>query len=180
MDLEDGLTPIERTGARMFFNVSVQSAFALEDPNMRFGMEFNNADAREVGQAKTMAEVVHKVYRADIDGGSVTFEANPPNTPALSRVVVQGGGAVAIIDAVLGGFKTAEFFTPLEQKPLERSDNAPVKENLGNRMVRLVISDNVTAEHDVAALFSWSSGSDKKMVLEMMAWPINKNADLRT
>ncbi|MEO9970027.1 MAG: hypothetical protein ABJG15_09430 [Hyphomonadaceae bacterium] len=180
MDLEDGLTPIERTGARMFFNVSVQSAFALEDPNMRFGTEFNNADAREAGQAKTMAEVVHKVYHADIDGGSVAFESNPPNTPALSRVVVQGGGAVAIIDAVLAGFKAAEYFTPLEQKPLERSEDAPVRENVGNRMVRLVISDKVAAEHDVAALFSWSSGSDKKMVLEMMAWPINKNADLRT
>lgn len=180
MDLDNGLLPIERTAARMFFNVSVQSAFALEDPNKRFGIEFKNAEATEAGNARTIASVAHKIYEATIDDGTVAFETNPPNTPGLSRVLVRGGGAVTIIDTVLRGFKAAEFFSPIEQKPLEFSDEASVEAHMGNRIVRLVISDEVAAEHDVAALFSWSSGSDKKIALEMMAWPINKNAELRT
>lgn len=175
----NGLSPIENTAARMFFNVSIQSAFALEDPNSRFGAEFANDQAREAGNAKTMETVAHKIYEANMEGGSVAFETNPPNTPGLSRVLSKGGRAVAIIDAVLTGMKSAEFFSPVEQKPLELAEDAPVDASLGNRMVRLVISDRVEANHDVAALFSWSAGSDKIMVLEMMAWPIDKSAELK-
>ena len=179
MTAENSLSLIERTAARMFFNVSVQSAFALEDPNSRFGLEFNNEEAREAGDAKSMDAVNHKIYEASIEDGIVAFEANPPNNPALSRVIVKGGRAVSIIDSVLNGFKTAEFFAPVEQKPLELNEDAPAGASLGNRMVRLVISDKVVADHDVAALFSWSTGSDKRIVLEMMAWPINKSTELR-
>lgn len=179
MITENGLSLIEGTAARMFFNVSVQSAFALEDPNSRFGIEFQNAEARAAGNAKTMDSVAHKLYEASIGGGNVAFETNPPNTPGLSRVIVKGGGAVAIIDAVLNGLKSAEFLTPVEQKPLEPAADAPKDPTFGNRMVRLVISNQVAADHDVAALFSWGAGSDKVMVLEMMAWPINKSAELQ-
>jgi|GEM_PF-2892076 len=179
MNTDNSLSLLENTAARMFFNVSVQSAFALEDPNSRFGIEFQNAEAREAGNAKTMDSVAHKIYEADIEEGKVAFESNPPNMPGLSRVIVKGGGAVAIIDAVLSGLKAAEYFTPREQKPLERLTDAPQDASHGNRMVRLVISNKVAADHDVAALFSWSAGSDKVMVLEMMAWPINKSAELQ-
>ena len=179
MTEDRGLSPLENTAARMFFNVSVQSAFALEDPNSRFGIEFQNAEARAAGNAKTMDRVVNKIYRAEMQGGQIAFEANPPNTPALSRVIAKGGGAVAIIDAVLNGMKSADYMTPVEQKPLELRADVPEDPSLGNRMVRLVISDEVAADHDVAALFSWGADSDKVMILEMMAWPINKSAELR-
>ncbi len=179
MNFETGLSQLESTAARMFFNVSVQAAFALEDPNSRFGIEFQNAEAREAGNAKTIETVAHKIYEAELDGGSVAFETNPPNTPGLSRVVAKGGGAVAIIDAVLNGMKAAEYFTPLEQRPLEPLEDSASDPSLGNRMVRLVISEAVAADHDVAALFSWGLGSDKALVLEMMAWPINKSAELQ-
>ena len=178
MTAENDLSVLERTAARMFFNVSVQSAFALEDPNDRFGLEFKNDEAREAGQAKTMNAVSHKIYEAEIGAGSVAFETNPPNTPALSRVLVRGGRAVSIIDSVLNGFKSAEFFSPLEQQPLELAKDAPKNASLGNRMIRLILSDRVAADHDVAALFSWSVGSDKKINLEMMAWPISKTTEL--
>ena len=174
-----GLSLIESTAARMFFNVSVQAAFALEDPNSRFGIEFENPEARAAGNARTMQSVAHKIYEAKVEGGELAFETNPPNTPGLSRVIAKGGGAVAIIDAVLSGLKTAKYITPLEQKPLELLPDVTDDASMGNRMVRLVISDDVAAEHDVAALFSWSADSDKVMILEMMAWPINKSAELQ-
>jgi len=180
MTADEGLSQLERIAARIFFEVSIQSAFVLEDPNTRFGIAFKNADARAAGGAKSLEAVAHKIYESDIGSGAMALETNPPGLPALSRVVTKGCSAVKIIDAVLYGLKSAEHLSPVEQRPLELAEGVAVEPNSGNRMVRLVISDNVVADHDVAALFSWHPGSDKGTVLEMAAWPIHKTADLQT
>lgn len=174
------LSHLERLAARLFYNVSVQSAFAREDPNVRFIAEFQQKDGVGTKGAATLDAVEHKVYESEAEGGRAALEVNPPNSPALSRVFMWGGRAETVTEAVIEGCGRSEHFRIEELAPLTPADGAAPREGARNRFVRLVINDSLNAVHDVAVLFAWGAASDKDLTLEMMAWPIHKTAEFKT
>jgi hypothetical protein len=164
----------------MFYNVSVQAAFAMEDPNVRFVAEFQEKAGLGIKGAAKIDDVESKTYEADVEGGKVALHTNPPNSPALSRVVMYGGRADAVIDALRRAFAQAENFRPVDMPPLPPAEGITPPEGAGNQFMRLVINDDLQAQHDVAALFAWGASSDKSINLEIMAWPMMKAVETNT
>lgn len=174
------LSELERLAARMFYNVCVQSAFAIEDPNARFIVEFQDKERVGMKEATNIDDVESKTYEANVEGGKVALHTNPPNTPALSRVIMHGGRAEAVIDALAEAFADAENFKPVDMPALPSAEGVTPPEGAGNRFMRLVINDSLQAQHDVAALFAWGASSDKSINLELMAWPMKKAVEKNT
>ena len=171
------LTELEKLAAQMFFNVSVQSAFVREDPNVRFIVEFKRKEEIGYKGALSIANVENRSYKVDVGEGRVVFEANPPNQIALSRVLLWGGRADAVIEAVLHGCRNAEYFKLEELPPRKGAEGVEVPEGAGNRFIRLITNDDLEAKHDVACMFAWGFSSDKGFSLELTAWPITKDAE---
>lgn len=174
------LQGIERLAARMFFNVSVQTALALEEPNQRFGIEFQVEEATKLPQVKSLADVVSKSYVTETKDGKLTFITNPKDLPALSRVVMQGGDAMAVMDALDAAFTEADAFTAHEETPFKQADGKPLADGAGSRRLTLRINEERDAKHDVTLLFAWGGASDKDVTLDLMAWPIDKIADAKS
>lgn len=175
--MSDQLTELEKLAAQMFFNVSVQSAFAREDPNVRFIVEFKRKDEIGYKGALQIADVENRTYKIDVGEGRAVFEANPPESIALSRVLLWGGRAPAVIDAVLAGCRKSAYFKLEELPPRAVAEGVEAPEGAGNRFIRLVTNDDLEATHDVACMFAWGFSSDKGFTLELTAWPITKNAE---
>ncbi|MEO0882340.1 MAG: hypothetical protein AAFY34_06365 [Pseudomonadota bacterium] len=175
----NSLSEVERAAAELFFNVAVQSAFAKEDPNVRFAVAFKQKDMVGYQGSADMDAVENKVYQSDVPGGSVALEANPKDSPALSRVVMKGGRANAVVDAVIAGCKEAEYFVPFDNGELPLAEGKQVRDGAGNRLLRLVLNEDLNADHDVLVLFSWHAASDPDIILEALAWPIDKTADIK-
>lgn len=176
--MTEQLSGVEKLAARMFYNVSVQSAFALEDPNIRFIAEFQHKDGIGQKGAASIDDVAHQVYQTEADGGRAALEVKPPNSPALSRVLMWGGDPEKVIAAVIAGCEAAETFSVEELPALSPAAGREAVPGLHNRLIRLSIDPGLNAAHDVAALFAWGASSDKDgATLELMAWPINRNAD---
>lgn len=171
------LSDVERLAARMFHNVSVQSAFAKEDPNVRFVAEFQHEEGAGMVGARQIEDVENKTYTTEVSDGRLAFEANPKGSPALSRVLMWGGRREAVIEAIKAALSQSEHFKLEEMAPLPANAGVEVPEDAGNRLMRLVISEKLNAQHDVAALFAWGASSDKAISLELMAWPIAKTAE---
>lgn len=172
------LSNVERTAAELFFNVSVQSAFAKEDPNVRFAAAYNQKDMAGYQGAASMDDVERKVYQADVAGGTVALETNPDASPALSRVIMKGGRSGAVIDTVVDGFANAEYFSYSELASLPPAPGQAVPAGAGNRFFRLDINKDLNADHAIAVLFSWHAASDSDVTLECLAWPFDKTMDL--
>ncbi len=172
-----GLTPIETAAAHFFYGVSVQSAFALEDPNDRFAKTFNNPDAAKAGGATSPAEIQNRVYKANVTGGEVLLETGPKNVPAMSQVLMRGGRRDALIDALMAEFDQAEHFS--EVRVLDPLPMTPEQEaaGAGNKNLVLVIHPDRGADHDVAVLCAWGPGAGGGTTLELSAWPIDKETD---
>jgi len=175
--LTQPLSELERLVARMFYNVLVQSCFALEDPNHRFVIEFQYKDGLGTPEAKTLDAVENKVYETSVGEGQAVFIANPKDLPALGRIMMRKGNASAVMDALDAAFVGAEHFTPREEAPFPLAADADPVEGAGNRHIRLVINPELKATHDVAVLFAWGAASDKDITLDLMAWPVNKIAE---
>lgn len=174
------LSHVEQLTARMFYNVSVQSAFALEDPNVRFVVEFQQKDQAGLQGASKMADVKHQVYQTEVTDGRAAFEVRPENSPALSRVLMWGGDAKKVVDAVVDGCKQAENFSVNELGALPPAAGREIPPGASNRFLHLVIDPKFNSAHDVAALFAWNTLSDTEQpTLELMAWPIMKNAEAK-
>lgn len=174
-DLQD----MERLAARMFFNVSVQTALALEDPNQRFGLEFQFEDALKTKQVTSFDDVVSKSYVTELEEGKLTFITNPEGLPALSRVVMQGGDALAVIKALDEALAQGEKYTAREETPFPQSDGKPLPEGAGSRHITLLLDEELKPKHDVTLLFAWGGASDKNITLDLMAWPVDKIADAK-
>lgn len=174
----NNLSDVEALAARMFFDVAMQAAFALEDPNSRFAQVFQHKDAMGP-YVKTLAEVPSRNYDTEVDGTFVMFQVKPPNSPALSRVLVQGGVRMALIGFLEKAMDEAEYFKLNHlgsAAPLRDLSNHPT--DIGNFMYRLAINSDIKAVHDVAVMFAWGLSSDKGTVMELSAWPIDKAADV--
>lgn len=169
------LTRPEQLAARMFTNVSVQSAFALEDPNVRFASEFNHEPGVGMQGATKVEDVANKTYHTDVDGVQVVLETNPSNNPALSRVLVDVGRAPVLIDALRKAFEMVDQFEYGGEAVLPLADGAVAIPGMTNRMIRLVINtDLFTAQHDIAVLVSWIENDESQQQVEMASWPIAK------
>lgn len=171
------LSAVEVVAARMFFDVAMQSAFALEDPNSRFAQVFEHKDAMGPVVA-TLADVPARTYNAEIDGTTLLFQVRPPNSMALSRVLVQGEQRKPLIAALEKAMEEANYF---DLEPLGSAE--PVQDlsehakDVGNFMYRLKIHEELGKNHDVAVIFAWGLSSDKGTMMELSAWPTDKNAD---
>lgn len=171
------LQGIERLAAQMFFNVSVQSALALEDPNQRFGIEFKHEDALKQPQVTSFEDVASKSYATELEEGKLTFITNPKGLPALSRVVMQGGDAQSVIDALDGALAQGEKYTAREETPFPQAEGNVMPEGGGSRRITLLLDDALKPKHDVTLLFAWGGASDKDITLDLMAWPVDKIAE---
>ena len=173
------LQGMERLAARMFFNVSVQTALALEDPNERFGVEFQFKEALEMPRVKSFEDIVTKSYVTEMEEGKLTFISNPKGLPALSRVVMQGGDAMAVISALDSALAQGEKYTAHEETPFPRADDSPMPEGAGSRRITLLLDDELKPKHDVTLLFAWGGASEKSITLDLMAWPVDKIAEAK-
>ena len=171
------LSEVEAVAARMFFDVSLQAAFGLEDPNSRFAEVFAHKDAMGPRVA-TLAEVPARTYESLVDNTHLVFQVRPENSPVLSRVLVQGGVRKSLIGFLEQAMEDADYFT-LESvgsaEPLKDLSEHPT--NIGNFAYRLVIDADLKQPHDVAVMFAWGLSSDKGTVMELSAWPIDKVSD---
>ena len=172
------LSAVERAAAELFFNVSVQAAFAKEDPNVRFAVAFKRKDMIGYKGATSLDTVERKVYSADVPGGSVVLETRPKDSPALSRVIMKGGRSGSVIETLVKGFGEAEYFTSEECGTLPAAQGKHPPPGAGNRLVRLRINEDLNADHDVAVLFAWNAASDTDIELECLAWPFDKSLDI--
>jgi len=177
--LTQPLSELEHLAARMFFNVSMQTALALEDPNQRFGHEFQFEEALKQPQVKSFDDVVSKSYVTELEGGKLTFITNPAGLPALSRVVMQGGDAMAVMKVLDEGLAQGEKYTAREETPFPQADGHPMPEGAGSRGITLLLADELEPKHDVTLLFAWGGASDKDITLDLMAWPVDKIADTK-
>lgn len=168
------LTEPERLAARMFTNVSVQSAFSLEDPNVRFIAEFNHKEGVGTQGATKIEDVPNKTYHTDVNGVTVMLETNPPNNPALSRVLVDKGRAPVVMEALQEAFDGVEYFAYGGESVLPPSKEIGPVPGMTNRLIRLVIGDNYNAEHDIAVLMTWIEDDETAQQVELAAWPIKK------
>ena len=173
------LSAVEQLTAELFFNVSVQAAFAREDPNARFAAAFQRKDMVGYKGASTMDAVENRVYQSDVAGGATVLETNPKNSPALSRVIMKGGRAQAVIDAVVEGFASAEYFSAEHLGALPAAKGQIVPEGAGNQLYRLNINEDLNEDHAVAVVFSWHAASVSDITLECLAWPFDKKLDVK-
>ena len=174
------LSEAEAVAARMFFDVSMQAAFGLEDPNSRFAEVFKHKDAMGPRVA-TLADVPSRAYDAVVDGVDLIFQVKPANSPALSRVLIKGGIRIPLMRMLEKAMYDADYFdleklgtadalTDLSDHPTE----------IGNYMYRLKIKEELGRAHDVAVMFAWGLSSDKGTMMEFSAWPIDKSSDVKT
>ncbi len=173
------LSQAETIAARMFFNVSVQSAFALEDPNARFAAEFQMKDMIGYKGASRPQDVERQMYEVPVADGKVALETNPKDSPALSRVLVQGARRDVLVDTILGGFDRTGYFEAVDQGPVGiRTGRGTGHEALpGSQVWELVIDPKFGSGHNVIAmLVAREAGQAGGEVLELMAWPIAKTA----
>jgi hypothetical protein len=154
----------------------MQAAFALEDPNSRFAQVFAHKDAMGPRVA-TLADVPSRTYDTVVDHTEVLFQAKPANSPALSRVLVQGGARMSLIRFLENAMENAEYFVLHSigsAEPLRDLSAHPT--DIGNFMYRLAINSDLNTAHDVAVMFAWGLSSDKGTMMELSAWPIDKEA----
>ncbi|MEM9670257.1 MAG: hypothetical protein AAF950_15145 [Pseudomonadota bacterium] len=170
------LTAVEQTAVEIFFNVSIQSAFGLEDPNVRFAVARQQKDMIGYKGTQILSDVENRSYVADVKDGEVIFEANPPTIPALSRVVCKGGRRKEMIDTVFKGFIAADYITYQDLGALPAQVGRPLPEGAGNRAVRLFTNPDLKLQHDVLVVFSWGTSSEPDVTMEFLAWPIDKAA----
>jgi len=174
------ISKAEAVAARMFFDVAMQAAFGLEDPNSRFAEVFEHKDAMGPRVA-TLAEVPAKIYESIVDGVQLVFQVRPDNSPALSRVLVQGGLRNPLIRFLEQAMEDADYFTLQSlgsAEPLKDLSDHPT--DIGNFMYRLVIDADLKQPHDVAVMFAWGLSSAKGTMMELSAWPIDKAADVKS
>ena len=176
----NNLSDVEALAARMFFDVAMQAAFGLEDPNSRFAQVFEHKDAMGPRVA-TLAEVPSRNYDTTVDGTHIVFQVKPANSPALSRVLLQGGVRKPLIRFLEQAMEDADYFT-LESlgsaEPLKDLSDHPT--DIGNFMYRLAIDPDLKQPHDVAIMFAWGLSSDKGTMMELSAWPIDKAVQVDT
>jgi len=176
---QNNLSDVEALAARMFYDVAMQAAFALEDPNSRFAHVFAHKDAMGPRVA-TLADVPSRSYDTEVDGTFVLFQVRPTNSQALSRVLVQGGVRMTLIKFLEEAMAEAEYFELKylgSAEPLKNLTNHPT--DIGNFIYRLTINADINAVHDVAVMFAWGLSSDKGTMMELSAWPIDKDAELK-
>lgn len=178
-DPVSALLEIERVAACMFFDVAMQSAFALEDPNARFAIAFQHADALGPNVTK-LGDVASRSYTIEVDGITSTFDVRPPNSRALSRVLLQGDVRHGLMEFLIDGMDKAAYFdlkdlglTALPEEITEQGADS------GIRTFRLVVHDGLDKTHDVIAMFAWGLASDKGAKMELSAWPIDKTVEFK-
>lgn len=171
---QNNLSDVDALAARMFFDVAMQAAFALEDPSLRFAQVFAHSDAIGPRVAK-LADIPSAAYDTVVDNTDIIFQVKPPKSPALSRVLVQGGPRPLLMRFLEDAMETADYFT-LESlgsaEPAE--DLSGHSSDIGNFMYKLVINADLDTVHDVAVMFAWGLSSDKGTMMELSAWPIDK------
>lgn len=167
----DELSAAEKAAAQLFFNVCIQSAFLMEDPNMRYKDVFNRTDMDHIPEAKTGQDIVRGVYQGKFPDGDVAFEANPENTPAWSRVLMTGGRPEATKDLIMGGVTGNEVFTKIERFPLILPGGAQLPP--GNSAERFVVTidPKLNTPHNVILEFRVNTVGVENPVLDCLAWP---------
>jgi len=172
------LSEAEVVAARMFFDVSMQAAFGLEDPNSRFAQVFAHKDAMGPRVA-TLAEVPARTYESTVDNTHLVFQVRPDNSPVLSRVLMQGGLRKSLIRFLENAMHEADYFTLQSLGSAEAlEDLTEHHTDIGNFTYRLVIDEDLKKTHDVAVMFAWGLKSERGTMMELSAWPIDKASDL--
>ncbi|MEL7129030.1 MAG: hypothetical protein AAGK23_05745 [Pseudomonadota bacterium] len=172
------LTEAERVAARMFFDVTMQSAFALEDPNSRFAVVFENKEAMGPKVA-TLADVPRRTYDAVVDGTELLFDVRPEDSVALSRVLIQSDyRREKLMEFLVEAMDKADYFQLHDLgQAIRNMDPEDLPPNVGNRTFRLEINADLNTKHDVAVMFVWGLPSDRGTMMEFSAWPIDKVVD---
>lgn len=175
------LKQAETYALRLCFDVGLQSAFALEDPNERFLKVFGHISLdehppmRPAGRQLGSAELSNYLYEVSVEDGNLGFEVNPPNVPALSRIVLVEGRPELVMAKVLLACERARQFQVQELPPLRLLE--PAQAMAGNRFFRLTYNEARGLSHDVALLLAWMRLEDGADMLEIMSWPVEKGAD---
>lgn len=171
------LSEAEKLAVRLSFDVALQSAIALEDPNERLFLRFGDLNlfeqppklpsAREVSSD----ELSNHRYEIEVEGGILGFEVNPPDVPALTRVALIGGRPEAVMSKLLLAFDRTNGFQAFELPPLRmvEPDNL---DGAGNRFFRLQSAVDRNRHHDVACLLAWLTLENGSKLLEITAWPV--------
>jgi len=173
------LSEAEKLAVRLCFDVMLQSAFALEDPNERFWKSYGHLSKTEqpargpTGREVSSDELANHLYELKTHGGVVGLEVNPPDAPALARVVLIAERVTVAMDKILLAFERAALFTVHELPPLKMTHPTEA-ETGGNRFFRLVTDAGRKISHDVTCLLAWIDLEDGAKMLEITAWPVEK------
>ena len=178
---KETLTAGETLAAKMFFDVAVQSSFALEDPNARFADVFKREITIEGVPAKSFDDVVPQVYEAEIEEDYIAFTVKPKNSHVWSRVLMSGVPRQTFITFLEDAMKGVDYF---KMEAIGAVDwikySTSNPDNNGNLVYRLTIDPKLNSAHDVAVIFAWSDTSVKGELTELSAWPIGKDVDLKS
>ncbi|MEO1027759.1 MAG: hypothetical protein AAFX02_01760 [Pseudomonadota bacterium] len=168
------LTKAEMMAVHMFTRVSLQCSFALEDPNIRFIEEFKMQEGVGTKSAPDAQSVPNKTYKAELEGIPVTLETNPPNMPALSRVLLDKGRAAPVLQAVRDAYKDLDYFEEGGEGTLPPALGIAPDPGMKNKLIYLITTGKYELEHDIAMLMSWVEGDEQRQQVELAAWPIKK------
>lgn len=174
------LSAAEKAAAQLFFNVCVQSAFLREDPNIRYKDVFKRTDMDHIPEAKTPADIVRGVYQGEFPDGQVSFEANPENTPAWSRVYMVGGRPKPVIDLLMTSMKGKPEFIKIEKFPLVLPDGMQMPEGNSADRYLLTIDPKLNTPHDVVFEFHAKTAGVEQPILDCLAWPEMKDGSTGT
>lgn len=174
--MQQEMSELEQLVAYMFFGVGIKAAMALEDPNERFGIEFQHPDALNMPRAPSFDAIAHNTYAKELPGGTATLITNPKDMPAIVRVVMQGGNPQPVMASLDRAFSRSDKYFVAEGEPFPVRPGAPIPEGSGNRFLKLILAPAPQINHDVAVLFAWGGVSDKRISLDLMTWPIDKPA----
>ena len=175
------LTELEQLVARLFYNVGIQAALCLEDPNQRFAVEFKSERAQRITKATQFKEIVSVTYSSELDDGAAILVTNPKGSPALARVIMQGDGdSDAVMAALVDAFTKENDFTMTEGDPFPVTEGHVLPEGAGNRFMKLITGPEMNCNHDVAVLFSWGEASGKRITLDLLTWPTDKSSNGQT
>lgn len=173
------LSEAEKLAIRLAIDVTLQSAFALEDPNERYNQLFGhlhqvtNPPRAPEGREVASQDISNHLYEVTLEDGVVGFEVNPPDAPALARTVLIGGRVDLVLEKVFLAFERAILFEAHELSPL-RMTHTEEAETGGNRFFRLVSDPARNIAHDVACLLAWIRLESGAQMLEITAWPVEK------
>ena len=173
------LSEAEEVGLHLFEAVAFPASLLLEDPNERFARHLSDQNMlRALQSTQTAREVSSEDFASHYfefspDGGQVSLETNPKDSPALMRIAIENGRRTVLLARLIAMFGRVGSLTIKELNPFPMTEKLPPSQ-MGNRYFRLVTAAKTGCLHDVACLFVWAEPDGMADRVEVLTWPIEK------